>query len=112
MKSNRKANKDLLKPLLIIIILAFLLVLINYLRAKYLLGNKGNLLLVLVRFIGLFLFGISLSKIKKRHKESSLRKIIIGLVLTVLIICELTLDTQYELIIHLLYIYAGFAFFD
>ena len=67
-------------PLFITLISAFLYQIIN----RYIVGNVGNTLLILIRVCALFIFGMALNKSTRRHM--SVWKIVVSVVLTIFLL--------------------------
>lgn len=87
-------------------------------------SNFANTLIIITKALVMFAFGISLSLSKRKRNESWLKKIIISFFLLFFIFWDLgyivvpALKSFFNLIgisgfvIHLFYVYLGYAFFD
>ena len=87
-------------------------------------GELGNALIIVLRAVLLFGFGLSLNISKKRRYETWLRKVIISFVFIFFLVWDLGYIMIPELkrffdylgltgyIVYLIYIYCGWSFFD
>ena len=87
-------------------------------------GDVGNALLIILRAVLLFSFGMSLNIAKRRRYESWVKKVIVSFVFIFFLVWDLgyvmipELKTIFDLmglsgyIVYLIYIYCGYVFFD
>ena len=87
-------------------------------------GSLGQALLIILRAVLLFSFGISLNIAKRRRYESWLKKVIVSFVFIFFLVWDLgyvmipELKTIFDwlglngYIVYLIYIYCGYVFFD
>lgn len=87
-------------------------------------GELGNAIIILLRSLLLFWYGLTLNNSHKRRNETWLRKVIISFVFIFFLVWDLGYIMIPELknffdniglygyIVYLIYIYCGWAFFD